>query len=95
MGEWIYHRRFIQRKINYNRKVPKNLGELKVYGTFFDELCLLMIGFERTAAGLNYCGALGCRGRLELTGINYGLWAKGCYTEARRGQEFYTETIYT
>jgi len=47
MGEWNYHRRFIQRKINYNRKVPKNLGELKVYGTFFDALCLLMIGFDR------------------------------------------------
>ena len=23
------------------------------------------------------------------------LWAKGCYTEARRGKEFCTETIYT
>jgi hypothetical protein len=28
----------------------KDLGilrELKVYGTFFDELCLIMIGFDR------------------------------------------------
>ena len=24
-----------------------NGGELKVYGTFFDELCLLMTGFDR------------------------------------------------
>ncbi len=31
----------------------------------------------------------------RFQGIAYGLWAKGCYTEARRGQEFYTETIYT
>ena len=56
--------------------------------------------------GLNYWGALGRRGRLELSmvspelvrsfqGINYGLWAKGCYTNNRRCQEFYTETIYT
>ena len=31
----------------------------------------------------------------RFQGITYGLWAKGCYTEARRGKEFYTETIYT
>ncbi len=51
--------------------------------------------FEGTATGgitLNYYGALGGRGRLELSmvspelvsrfqGITYGLWAKGCYTE--------------
>ena len=59
-----------------------------------------------TAAGLNYCGALGRRHRLELSmlfpelvsrfqGITYGLWAKGCYTDTRRGQEFYAETVYT
>ena len=53
---------------------------------------------------LHYCGDLGRRGRLELSmvcpelvirfqGITYGLWVKGCYTEARRGKEFYTETI--
>ena len=38
------------------------------------------------------------RRRTDLSrfqGITYGLWAKGCYTEARRGKEFYTETIYT
>jgi len=28
-------------------------------------------------------------------GITYGLWAKGCYTETRRGKEFYMEDIYT
>ena len=50
--------------------------------------------------------ALGRRHRLELSmvspelvirfqGITYGLRAKGCYTEARRGKEFYTENIYT
>jgi hypothetical protein len=55
---------------------------------------------------LHYCGALGRRGRLELRmvypelvsrfeGITYGLWAKGCYTDTRRGKEFYTKTIYT
>ena len=47
-------------------------GELKVNGTFFDELCLLMIGFDRALAGglkptLHYWGALGRRGRLELS----------------------------
>jgi len=31
----------------------------------------------------------------RIQGITYGLWAKGFYTEARRGKEFYTETIYT
>ncbi len=82
------------------------IGELKAYGTFFDELWLIMIaligGLKPT---LHYWGTLGGRGRLELSmvsselvsrfqGITYGLWAKGCYTEARRGQEFYTETIY-
>jgi len=29
----------------------------------------------------------------RLQGITYGLWTKGCYTEARRSKEFYTETI--
>jgi len=29
----------------------------------------------------------------RFQGITYGLWAKGCYTEAQRGQEFYKETI--
>ena len=27
--------------------------------------------------------------------FTYGLRAKGCYTEARKDKEFYTETIYT
>ncbi len=27
--------------------------------------------------------------------ITYGLWAKECYTDTRRGKEFYMETIYT
>ncbi len=27
----------------------------------------------------------------RFQGITYGLWAKGCYTEARRGKEFYRE----
>jgi len=31
----------------------------------------------------------------RFQGISYGLWAKGCYTDTRRGKEFYTETIYT
>jgi hypothetical protein len=34
-------------------------------------------------------------GLIRFQGITYGLWAKGCHTEARRGKEFYTETIYT
>ncbi len=34
-------------------------------------------------------------GPSRFQGITYGLWAKGCYTEARRGKEFYTETIYS
>ena len=34
-------------------------------------------------------------GPSRFQGITYGLWAKGCYTETRRGQESYTETIYT
>jgi len=51
---------------------PSHCRELKVYacpigGTFFDELCLLMIalvgGLKPT---LHYCGALGRRHRLEL-----------------------------
>jgi len=34
-------------------------------------------------------------GLSRFQGITYGLWAKGCYTDTRRGKEFYTETIYT
>ena len=30
----------------------------------------------------------------RFQGITYGLRAKGCYTDTRRGQEFCTETIY-
>jgi len=32
---------------------------------------------------------------IRFQGITYRLWAKGCYTDTRRAQEFYTETIYT
>ncbi len=34
-------------------------------------------------------------GLSPFQGIAYGLWAKECYTDTRRGKEFYTETIYT
>ena len=82
-------------------------GDVKGYGTFFDELCLIMIAlFGGLKPTLHYCGALGRRDRLELSmvapelvsrfqGITFGLWAKGCYTDTRRGLESYTETIYT
>ena len=30
-----------------------------------------------------------------MISYEYGLWVKGCYTDTLRGQEFYTETIYT
>jgi len=32
-------------------------------------------------------------GLSRFQGITYRLWAKGCYNEARRSQEFYTETM--
>jgi hypothetical protein len=38
------------------------------------------------------------RRRTELSRfqeITYGLWVRGCYTEARRGKKFYTETVDT
>ena len=34
-------------------------------------------------------------GLSRFQGITYGLWVKRCYTDTLRGQEFYTETIYT
>ena len=34
-------------------------------------------------------------GLSPFQGVTYVLRSKGCYTEARRGKEFYTETIYT
>ena len=42
--------------------------ELNLYSTFFDELCFIMIGFDRgQPVALNYYEALGCRHRLELS----------------------------